>query len=596
MPDETFSSPLVAVDDDPSDVTEVWTPFTYFANDWNAKVKVSTSYKTELTRSLHYNEQVYGRLLRPSRQIEFAIGAERGRYAFETMVFLARAGTSRNLTPLLSDAAMVTAVDGNSALFDTRWRRYFVGCRAVFIKPGVNGKAADFYLDVITAILDDRLTFAGPPPVANGWLVAPVMETEPLVDPGLKIETDDVAYLSLLAKEADFKSALPASDFTAWYAAVPKITLNPSDEELPFFWPTWEWRDGADWSHDGWARSYTSGNAEVYYRDPTERGPRWKGEQAVQVWNRQAFWTVLNFFDWCRGRGRKFVNAIPLTLPKPLSNVTGTVTMAALPALSDWRSLVWHLGVWHTGGLSVFDVVSVAAGAPGTHVLTLYPAPGATILNNNILEVRALQTCRLASDTLVEEWHNNQVAEIKLAWEQADDNPENVVADELIIHTAPVLTIPNLLACPAPGFPPPGGGDCCQKGDCFFDPAGYLTYSFQRTLTAGVTSCPNPYSINGTASFVSCGVYEDANYRFEWDEDEEKWIITYIGGGTDPRSTSAIGGGIKCLRCPVDEPAHTTLTETHDCDEMFYQARAYCAGDVDYIEVLETITVFNDCA
>jgi hypothetical protein len=562
---------------------ELWSPFAFFKEDWGADVKLTTSYRTETGVSVGDYEQSMARRQVPGRVVEATFRARRSNAQLLLDLFY-RACWARRLFPVVPDLTHTTgAVSGTNIPCDATYRRFHVGARAVVMKFDANtlgGTFNGYEIFTIAAVADAALTstlsISGSFP--EGSVVVPLIEAETLSEGSITFHNDAVATFEATASEVAGANQLPGLDGAAWLAEQSIFTID--GYEYPIIYPVIDWKDGMELKARVQGESSVSGNAAIFTR--TGENPRWGGNLDFVCVDREEFWNLLRFFSYCKGEAKKFMLCLPIHGLQCYNSgtITDTLYVAVRPTVGDWQRFHRFIAVKPVGGVPQVAAITNATedfivNPSGSHKLTLDPP--ISVAADDVDRVMFVFVAKLEDDSMTEEWLTNQKCLISLNWRSVDALGTAEVPDFDMIQTTPVVTIPNLLACAAGPWPPDDpdpSGDCVECDDCYFDPVSILNYSFTRAFTAGFTTCPtNPYSVSGSADYVSCGVYEDSYYRFSWNG--VNWTILWIGSGTDPRSTVAVEPGL----CIVCDDIGTIDNLTFDCDEYLHLYQEVCGAE-----------------
>lgn len=307
----------------------------FFAN-WSDEIEVTTTWPVSIGagRSSAEKRAVAG--AKPNRMLRFTLTSTTPQESWLLKNFLLRMGICRSMVPLYCDYATLTApTSGATLTCDTTFKRFFPSARVVLAIPVHGGTTFQIYeTKAISSLTTSSITLASSPsrvyPI--GSRVMPVLECDVLPESSAKNLGGGKLSVQVIATEIPGNAALPP-------LASPGDTVSYSSfGGYPIFDPGLN--RNIDWraSEDGWKRDnmVTSlGQGRIY--DLMGPRPRSHSPREAIAATRADAWTLLKFWDYCRGSTYPFFSLAPLPLFDLRAISTTALQVTAAGPLEDWN-------------------------------------------------------------------------------------------------------------------------------------------------------------------------------------------------------------------------------------------------------------------
>lgn len=406
-----------------------------FSHNWAAQAKLESAYGTAIaTSSDALAEERRGLVDRPYRTLMVRfLGFDKNEVTRLSMTAMRLCQQWFTPIPLFTDFSKVTATSSGTTIYcDTRWRRFFLGCRVMIHSWDANHRPANVEYGLIQAFDDTSITLqaplAGSFPVKSR--VYPCIEAQLSLEPSdMNLVTDEVLDMSLTVKEAVGPSALP-STITGF--------ANP-----PGF-QTWNSRPifdvPSDWSANIRSGVHREGESSISGRSEIIRpdGPRaqFLHEMRLTLLSRAKFWKVLQFFDSRMGRLRSFYMVDPATKFKANSVLTTEVRIKPVGNIEDLQAFMSHIAVvMRDGTVHVRNVTSVTVDGAEWVVAVGSVLPSITF--GNVRKVTQAFLVRLRDDAMTEEWTTDELCSISLWGVEVLDDSDQEITNTAYSPTGP---------------------------------------------------------------------------------------------------------------------------------------------------------------
>jgi len=406
---------------------------------WRSTVSISSTWGTDVSHALSLSEERRTLTDRPIRSMRVLFSGMNQEDTVKLLMNQMRARDARYRVPLYCDMSTVTQASSGTMLWcDTRFKRYFVGGMIV-VHEWLRSRPTNVQYRQIAEVHDDRLVLVT---ALTGTIqvrarVFPTMDAE--VDLGGEgtMISDYVSEVDFTAMEVIGSSALPSScsasplsmDLYQGYAIL----------DLPSSFET-----SLDTSIVRAGRAYQQGRGRVVY----VTGARPQTEHVLKLigLDRERSWSIVQFFDSVRGRGRPFWLVTPETLFKLDAISTTFVDVTALGAAADVTAYVSHVAIAMRDGTTYVRAISSVIDNTTTFRLNL----GEALPALSAVDVRRVTTARfvrMRDDTMTENWQTDGKCQIELPVTELLEEKDVVISFvEPQTFDAPPLTIPNLWA------------------------------------------------------------------------------------------------------------------------------------------------------
>lgn len=414
-----------------------------FCHNWDSKAKLESAYSTAISSSSEtLAEERRGLLDRPYRtlQVRF-MGFDKHEVNRLSMTAMRLAQQRFTPIPLFTDFSAVKAVSSGTTIYcDTRFRRFFLGCRVMIHSWDSNRKPANVEYGLVQALADDQITLqaplAGTFPVKSR--VYPCIEAELSLAPAdLNLVTDEVLDMSLTVKEATGSSALPAT--VTGFAAPPGF-------------PTWNGRPvfdvPSDWSANIHTSIFREGEQNQVGRSEnvSPDGPRaqFVHEMRLTLLSREKAWKVLQFFDSRMGRLRSFYMVDPATKFQANTVLTTGVRIKPVGNIEDLQAFMTHVAVvLRDGTIYIRDVASVTV--DGAEWVIAFGSTIPAVSPTAVRKVTQAYHVRLRDDAMAEEWMTDEICSISLFGVEVLDDSDQELTNLAYTPTGPApQQVPDL--------------------------------------------------------------------------------------------------------------------------------------------------------
>lgn len=345
---------------------------------------------------------------------------------------MARATATQVPVPLycdhtrLSAAALVTATTLHG---DFRWRRFFAGARLIVHTWDADQRPTDAEIHVIETIAADRMsvTIASPGLTAGKAKYARVM---PLID------------CDVVVKQAGMALTVDKLDVNVGFLELPGIsslpaTVRDTEPWLPFHdgSPVFTTRSSWSASHSfevvGSVTKATDGRASLTHAIGTR--PRFIHKLRVDAMTREAAWDIVQFFETCRGRFRRFWFAGPMALWDPVSYDGVVVKTTRVGDVRNPQDFCRYVAfVLHDETVVIRKVASVHDN--GTNFLFgLEGDLPSTVTTSTVRKMVPAWPVRLTRDVIAERWTTDELCRVEFQMIDNEDRDARVThleADE----------------------------------------------------------------------------------------------------------------------------------------------------------------------
>lgn len=397
--------------------------------DWADTMRIQSSWKTSVVRSLDGHEQRRGYVSRPSYGLSASFWGLADENRLRTIrSWQERTLLSRSLVPLYPDKVRVTNIVSNTISGNFAHRRFFEGQRIALASSAYDLRS----LTTIVSVTPTSLTVASASGgVIGGWVI-PLSEGEAVPSLSGQIVTGSVINADLNLEGTFGPSSLD-----------PLQTPGNSPSEWPTYCtiPIWhppriDWALGVTYSINSALTLglYGLGNVPSLYPSPT-----WVGlDFSVLHLDRESFWNFRKLWDYAAGQLFPFIFVEPtidLFAVEPLPN---GMRFRATGLVVDWDS-VQYIAFINRGSnpVQIRKVASVTSSGGGEFNDVVFSTEdGDGPFTDLDLEIKfaVARKMRFASDTLTEEWITDEICRIPISLIEVP-REESVIVPNLDLAT-----------------------------------------------------------------------------------------------------------------------------------------------------------------
>jgi hypothetical protein len=404
---------------------ELTNPLT-IANDWSIDVELSTSWRTDITRAggdLVDAEESIGMLTRPTRRLTCRITGRNREETHALAQIMLSYALNGGPAPLYQDNTTITSASAQDANLrvsgDFSFGHFYPGQRVVILSPDpirsrYENKAQ---WSTILESANDYLLLEGIPvrmPVPGVDMIVPCMDADLVASSSGTFITDDILRATLVWNETAGPETLPATFPPQAFNNLDAI-VSFSAEGLPILDIPPDWSNGIDVRVDRRLSQQPLGRSTV--TKPTGL-PFFAFGLNFLAPNRRKAWDVLRVFDACRGRVGKFLFLHPNRAWRFFASPFSSLTACNIQIVGQRYDVATHFRkaafVDANGQAFVRDISSVDNISNAFFRLNLATA----LPHTNFVAVLPIHECRLASDTLTQNWLTNTVAQTSLELEE----------------------------------------------------------------------------------------------------------------------------------------------------------------------------------
>lgn len=395
---------------------------------WQDPVQLDSVWQTDVAVAESLAEDRRSLVDRPTRSLTIPVTGLNQRDSLKSWMHAMRAATSRGIVPLYTDHSRVTAVSSGTTIWcDTRYRRFFIGARAViheWTEPNEEegNRPTNVQHGIVAEIFTDRLVLTaaltGSYPI--GARAYPGFDSEINRDAVLGFLSDEHSQYSANFVEVSGSSALPATadDEAPGYSThegAPILDLRP------------DWSSKMDASFSRAGETYGLGRGTVV----ETRGARPEAghELRFTCLHRSVFWRLLQLFEYLRGRTRPLWIVAEESLFEAVAITTARIDIRPVGNFEDLDEFVSHVGIM------LRDGTEYVRGVTATDMTTFWRLTFDTALPGppDLDELRKVTTAhlsRMSADIMSETWFTDEQCEVR--WEVVElINEEDVELDQV---------------------------------------------------------------------------------------------------------------------------------------------------------------------
>jgi hypothetical protein len=384
--------------------------YTLFLHNWVASVRVSTEWKTtpevSPTNEVEERQSLVGK---PRRTVTVKWTAMTQEEANKLSFTLQRMGHQRLRLPLYPDVSETTATSSLTTInCPTTDRRYYVGQRVVIHDLDTDGRPTNVQWGVIQAVAAGAITLTGAltGSYPAGSVVYPVLDVEIVLAGEATPRTAHTMDLEVAFEEVA-ETSLPASDDYTGIAGDfdTQEAVYENDRYVLEIGPNWAKQLRLGMARAGSAHELGRGVAVV---------PRGVRPKSLFSWTcdrttRAEHALLLRFFDAHRGRAIPFLLVNPLVIWQVVTVATTRIDVQPFGDVTDPNTFNYYVAIKMRDGTLHIRQNYGASLVGGNHRIELNPVLPA-MSASEIEWVTSAHLVRFQSDSLDEEWLNNEVA------------------------------------------------------------------------------------------------------------------------------------------------------------------------------------------
>jgi hypothetical protein len=392
----------------------------WFLHNWTDGLKMETAYSTDVSRSpTTLAEERRALVQRPSRLLTVSWLRDSTAETDRLLTRLRRLTKDRTVAPLYQDTIAVAATPqlvSGSPSFDlnctTTYRRFHEGARvAVFPARGTYFGTDEVDVYTIRSVRADRITMTTAMARTYNvreWLVVPLMDSEQVLAPEVRILTTDTAQTTVDIPEVHGRNSLPPIA-SGGVPAGWQVQLG-----LPVFEVPLDWAGGIRTSYQRYGFVQPAGRITSVVAD---------GDDYVQlqqfrvIADRAEFWRILSMFDSRRGQVGTFLEIDQEALWTVADTDPQFVDVSPLGDFDEFKdSFRGYLGFVMKDGTVIVREVNTVVDNGSAWRITIGAGPDLPDIDvTQIARFSRARRKRFADDALTETWQTTEVCELNFA-------------------------------------------------------------------------------------------------------------------------------------------------------------------------------------
>lgn len=416
------------------------TLLTLMPANWAESIELRSSWNTDVFSARTLAEERRALIDRPYRTLSVTFTSMYLRETHDALMNMLRAGQQRQVFPLYCDASRVTATSSGTTInCDTTLRRIFIGCRVVIHSWTQTGRPLNPQYGIVRTFNTTSITLqtALTGSYEAGARVIPVMDVDLNLEQEASVITDQIAVTRFTVRELTGKSALASTS-----QSLP-ASIQLATDGVPIFNPRVEYSNGFQLRAVREADTQDQGRDVIV--DPRGDRPLREYTSRFESRTRAEAWQVIQFFDYCRGRGRSFYLLSPET-PFDVTGITSTsITVTSTSSAQNIRDFVKFVAIVKTDGTEL--VVPLGSVVDGGATFTISFTDIGSITLADAQRVTTAHLVRFKSDEMTESWETMARLVTDLEYIEVQ-REQSIVLAGLSDAGSPVIsapeTIPNL--------------------------------------------------------------------------------------------------------------------------------------------------------
>jgi hypothetical protein len=449
--------------------------------DWSLSVRLSVSWRTDLTRTFapsQDQEEAISMQSRPSRTLSYRMTSRESGEAHVIAQALMGYALAGGPVPMVQDQVAPTGTlveGGNTRIFgDFRFGHFYVGQRVIITQR----KPAKNYWDDVSIRATLRETSATslvvdgllPRALVAEDLVIPCIDADIVPSSSGVFVTDSVLQVDLTFQETSGPETLPASYPALAWASLGDLVAYSADGQPILDLPP-DWTDGISVAVNRRVSTQPTGRSVAA---SAFGGPYFTFGLPFTSGSRKKAWDILRFFDACRGRAAQFFFLHPnqpwQLLTAPVGGST-TIDIRAVGTRFDLQTGFRLVAVIDTAGAVYIRQIASVASLPLQKAFRLTLA--SVLPAGPFLSVVPVHQTRLASDSLEQEWLTDAVSTTSISLEEIrDPSPASPVGGAARVrfeshrNLSPIALLePQIWVCPGANAYAYDGGSLLVKSE-----------------------------------------------------------------------------------------------------------------------------------
>lgn len=378
--------------------------------DWIDNVEISTTWRTDVTRSVTKDEEERRALLtRPVRQLTATLTGRNNEETHTLAQQVMNYAYSNAPAPIYCDQAFIESASGTTIYCDTRFRRIHIGQRVIIQSERELTKQSDNLVQwaVVADVANNYVVLSSAPARApvRGDLLIPCMDVQVTTETSGSLIVDNVLQVQVSWMETPGPESIPASHPPLSYDNLNGLVAYA--DGIPVFDLPPNWIDGIQTQVLRRAESDGLGKGTSIF---AQGSPYHRFALTMMAKDRETAWAQQRFFDAMQGRCGQFY-LLSFNDPWVLDATPFPTTSACrIKPIGSHEEIALHFRhaafTRANGEVVVRQIQSVVDG--GTYYgITLASA----LPDTNFVSIKPAHLCRLDSDTYTATWVTDQINE-----------------------------------------------------------------------------------------------------------------------------------------------------------------------------------------
>lgn len=418
--------------------------------DWIDNVEISTTWRTDVTRSVTKDEEERRALLtRPVRQITATLTGRNNEETHTLAQQVMNYAYSNAPAPIYCDQAFIESASGTTIYCDTRFRRIHIGQRVIIQSERELTKQSDNLVQwaVVADVANNYVVLSSAPARApvRGDLLIPCMDVQVTTQASGTLIVDNVLQVQVSWMETPGPESIPASHPPLSYDNLNGLVAYA--DGIPVFDLPPNWIDGIETQILRRAETDGLGKGTSIF---AQGSPYHRFALTMMAKDRETAWAQQRFFDAMQGRCGQFY-LLSFNDPWVLDAAPFPTTSACrIKPIGSHEEIALHFRhaafTRANGEVVIRQIQSVVDG--GTYYgITLASA----LPDTDFVSIKPAHLCRLDSDTYTATWITDQIneskfeiVEIRTFSGSAFDYPSLLHFDSYRVPTAIAQSLPDI--------------------------------------------------------------------------------------------------------------------------------------------------------
>lgn len=378
--------------------------------DWIDNVEISTTWRTDVTRSVTKDEEERRALLtRPVREITATLLGRSNEETHTLAQQLMNYAYSNAPAPIYCDQAFIESVSGTTIYCDTRYRRFYIGQRVIIQSERELVRQSDNFVQwaVIADVANNYVVLTGAPartPV-RGDLLIPCMDVQVTTETSGTLIVDNILKVQASWLETPGPESLPASHPPLSYDNLNGLVAYA--DGIPVFDLPPNWIEGIETSILRRAESDALGKGTSIF---AQGSPYHRFVLSMMAKDRETAWAQQRFFDAMQGRCGQFYLlsfSDPWVLDASPFPTTGSCKIKPVGSHEEIALHFRHAAFTRANGQVVVRQIQSAVDMGTYYGITLASA----LPDTDFVSIKPAHLCRFDSDTYTTTWITDTVNE-----------------------------------------------------------------------------------------------------------------------------------------------------------------------------------------